>query len=128
MEGSFSCKKCGKEFSPQVCAEIENYEEAKVPASEPVVEEPVISPVNAEVRRCVNSIIRQLNYMGCEGEVAKAVVEELRVSHRTLQQNWWKMVQAVAKEYAGFEHDLRNEDAVRFAKKVSEVDDYMRFI
>lgn len=52
-------------------------------------------------------------------DLADAIVSALGRSHRTLQQEFMSAVKLAIAGYAGADHDLRNEDAVRWAKQVA---------
>lgn len=65
-------------------------------------------------------IMDALNIMGREKQVVEGMVVALRKTHRTLQQNFWRAIMAVIKEYAEFNHDLRNEGAVELCKYIKE--------
>lgn len=74
------------------------------------------------------TIFQALNWMGHEEEVWENLVFSLQHEHRTLQANFWRMIQEAAKKYAEFNTDPRNEKAVEFAKKVAKIDVYIPFI
>jgi len=50
--------------------------------------------------------------------------ENISRVHRTLQQNFWRMIQQMAREYAKLDenecYDLRNEAAVKWCKRITE--------
>jgi hypothetical protein len=78
------------------------------------------SDIKQQADNGLNEIISSLNIMGCENEVNKVLVDNLINQHRTLQQNFWRCIFDVAKEYserAG--HDLRNEASVDACKEVT---------
>jgi len=78
------------------------------------------------------TIINMLNKMGREKEVSEALVYSLQTTHRTLQANFCRMIKEASVKYAEFHMpertDARNEEAVRFAKAVSEIDIHIPFI
>jgi hypothetical protein len=77
----------------------------------------------------VEEILRELNG-GNPGEVAEVIVQHLQQTHRTLQANWWRTMKSVIEQYAKFDTDLRNEDAVAWAQRAADAarDMYMRHI
>lgn len=68
----------------------------------------------------VNAITSGCNGGSCK-EIAQGMVEALLKEHRTLQQDFWRAVLLTAREYAKFNHDLRNQDAVEMCKKITEL-------
>lgn len=71
------------------------------------------------ISETIDQLFQELN--GNHREVATELVAHLRTEHRTLQQSFWRVVQAVACEYQRFDSDLRNESAVAFAKEVAGI-------
>lgn len=68
-----------------------------------------------------------LNYD--DREVAKVFKEKLLRTHRTLQQNFWRAIYNIAICYKDAASDPRNEDSVRFCKKIAELEDiYFSFV
>jgi len=68
-----------------------------------------------------------LNYD--DKQVAEIFKDKLVRTHRTLQQNFWRTVYNIALSYKDTNHDPRNEDSVRFCKKIAELEDtYFSFI
>lgn len=65
-----------------------------------------------------NEIMNAVNVMGSDKQVAEGILEAIKGSHRTLQQNYWRVMIAVIKGYAETNSDLRNEGAVNFCKDV----------
>ena len=68
--------------------------------------------------KAINLIMDAVNVMGSDKEVVEGIVFALQTTHRTLQENYWRVMIAVMKEYAEFNTDMRNEDAVAFCKFV----------
>jgi hypothetical protein len=62
--------------------------------------------------------------------LARHMTARFRVEHRTLQQGLMAVLKALIENYSEFDSDLRNQDAVEWAKKVKEAgrDSYLRFI
>jgi hypothetical protein len=56
----------------------------------------------------------------CE-DVARGMIQALSDEHRTLQQDFWRAVLLVSKEYATFQSDLRNQQAVELCGKINTV-------
>jgi len=67
----------------------------------------------------VNTITRACNY-GAGKEVAQGMIDALAHEHRTLQQDFWRVIREVAEKYADFPHDLRNEDAVKMCGEIKK--------
>lgn len=86
-------------------------------------------PTKEDCRKVFAEVMEALNTFSDE-QVANAFYEELVNSHRTLQQNFWRSVAHMIKEYAKNEYyDLRNEDSVNWCKKMAEVEDqYFRCV
>lgn len=55
-------------------------------------------------------------------DVAKGITDELRRTHRTLQQDFWRAVLIAARTYGETPYvDLRNEAAVNACKQIGEL-------
>jgi phosphoenolpyruvate-protein kinase (PTS system EI component) len=65
-------------------------------------------------------ILDAVNIMGNDKEVVEGIVEALQHNHRTLQQNYWRVMMQVIKEYSEFRHDMRNEGSVDMCKFIKE--------
>jgi hypothetical protein len=78
----------------------------------------------------IQQVARLINNMGFDYEknaeiIAKALIRE----HRTLQQSIIRLLAGSITKYAELSsHDPRNESAVEWAKKVSEIDNYFPHI
>jgi hypothetical protein len=91
--------------------------------------------VSDRVTEIVRSLMDELNIMGNEEVVAKAFIQEVQQTHRTLQQNFFgHVVVGVIKDFAkrhdeGY-WDLRNEASCKTAKKIEPVikDAYFPFV
>ncbi len=68
----------------------------------------------------IHNIMDAVNVMGSDDPVVQGIIEELMVSHRTLQQNFWRVMMQVIKRYSEFSHDARNEGAVEMCKFIKE--------
>ncbi len=65
----------------------------------------------------LGNAVNNFNY----GEQSVEFFNQLSRQHRTLQQNIWRMIVNTIREYADTKYfDLRNEDSVKFCKKVQE--------
>lgn len=70
--------------------------------------------------KAIEMLLNDLNIMGSDKPIIEGVVEALRMNHRTLQQNFWRMMMQVIKQYSEFRHDLRNEGSVELCKFIKE--------
>ncbi len=68
----------------------------------------------------INKIMDAVNVMGSDDPVVQGIIEELMVSHRTLQQNFWRVMMQVIKRYSEFSYDLRNQGAVELCTYIKE--------
>ena len=71
-------------------------------------------------KESIDMIMDAVNIMGSDETVVKGIVESLQMSHRTLQQNFWRVMMQVIKEYSEFGSDGRNEGAVEMCKFIKE--------
>jgi hypothetical protein len=63
--------------------------------------------------------------MGCDYEKnAKILSDKFRKTHRTLQQDIIRLLARFIKYNAEHDTDPRNQDAIDWCKKVSEIDHY----
>jgi hypothetical protein len=70
----------------------------------------------------VEELTNILNSFGIKAK-AEDFHEALYRTHRSLQQNFWKMIYMVMEMEAGLEdhqYDLRNEDSIKFCREVVE--------
>ena len=73
---------------------------------------------NQEVAK---EIIKLVNIMGNDEELAKVIIEELSKTHRTLIQSYFRCVKGVIEGYADtFTSDLRNEASLKWAQEVKD--------
>ena len=89
--------------------------------------------VEEENLEAFETMFRLLNYMGNDTALAQVFSNRLPRQHRTLQQNFMRMMQTVIVAYAEQAEqngsDLRNEDAVKWAKAVKAITESgMRFV
>ena len=75
-----------------------------------------------------DELIRVLNVLGGEDEIADTVARVLMGSHRTLQQSFVRAFYEVMKDYSASGTDLRNQASVDFAKKITEQDFYFPMV
>ena len=80
--------------------------------------------LNERNKKAVDEFFRLCNYM-----------EHLNGEHRTIIQNFFRLISAVIKAYAAqvtgkptMWTDLRNEDSAKWAKEVAKIDVGMRHI
>ncbi len=72
----------------------------------------------------IRTIFRSLNYSGRD-DLEKLLGHILHTEHRTLQQNFWRMIANIGEKY--YENsqpryfDARNEDSVKFTKGFKEL-------
>ncbi len=61
--------------------------------------------------------------------LSEVLSKTLRNMHPTLQQNWWRMVKQVAKDYRNIPYyDDRNRASLKFAKAISGIDIHLPLI
>jgi hypothetical protein len=89
----------------------------------------------ARVQEAIKVIIQEINLMGNETNVEIAIKNELSMTHRTLQQGFFRsVVVPVVGQFADMkEHgwmDLRNEDSCNCAEKMKPIveDSHFRFV
>lgn len=68
--------------------------------------------------KAIEDLMDAVNIMGSDDPVVQGIIEQIMVSHRTLQQNFWRVMMQVIKRYSEFSHDLRNEGAVELCKYI----------
>jgi hypothetical protein len=73
----------------------------------------------------IKMLLENVNVMGSEKPITDGVLEALSTGHRTLNQNFWRMMVGVIREYAKFHYDLRNEASVELCQFLTEkLDEY----
>ena len=70
--------------------------------------------------KAIHQIMDAVNIMGSDKKVAEGIIKELQVTHRTLQQNFWRVMVEVVRQYSEFRHDLRNEGSVELCKAITK--------
>lgn len=65
-------------------------------------------------------ITKACNY-GAGKEVAEGIIDALAQEHRTLQQDFWRVIREVAEKYSEFSHDLRNDASVEFCEDIKNL-------
>ena len=73
-----------------------------------------------DAKKAIGELMDALNIMGGKKDIVEGIIEELGCTHRTLQQNFWRVMVEVIKEYAEFRSDLRNEASVELCKFFKE--------
>lgn len=82
-----------------------------------------------EATAALNTLFDVSNKMNIGEEVLIEVFNEaMRRQHRTLIQGFWRVISAAIKEYSASQFDLRNEDSVKWAKEVSKIEAFMRYV
>jgi len=80
----------------------------------------------------IEEIFRLLNYMTNEKELTNAFNDKISRQHRTLQQNFFRMINLIVATYADNSDkigcDARNEASVAWAKEVKKIEKFMPFI
>jgi hypothetical protein len=88
--------------------------------------------VRKEVGDALEVLFRRVNGSSSRGieMLARHMTARVRTEHRTLQQGLMAVLKILIENYSEFDSDLRNQDAVEWAKKVREAgrDSYLRFI
>jgi len=69
-------------------------------------------------REAMEELIRCVNTLGGEEDIAEVMASVLMGSHRTLQQSFFRTLNIALAEYQDVGTDLRNEASADFAKKV----------
>jgi hypothetical protein len=79
-------------------------------------------PIGQENEATFNTVFKLLNYMGNDKALTAVFAENLPREHRTLQQNFMRMLQHIIYSYADVSDvhgsDLRNEAATKWAQAV----------
>ena len=79
-------------------------------------------------KKAMETLINCSNVMGSDKDVAEAISEALKGEHRTLQQAFFRSFVMAMGDYKNSRSDARNEASVKFAKVVSEGENYFPFI
>jgi hypothetical protein len=85
--------------------------------------------IRTEVNKALEILFRQVNGSRPDA-VGRYLTAKFRTEHRTLQQGLMSALKRLIEDYAEFDSDLRNQDAIEWAQKVKEAgkDTYLRFI
>ena len=59
---------------------------------------------------------------GRHSEIIEGMIDALRCEHRTLQADFWRIIQGTAVKYSEFNHDLRNQSAVELCREIKKID------
>lgn len=78
----------------------------------------------------VRSLTHLMNSYNSQDELwAEVINQALAHEHRSLQQSFWRLFREVIRRYSITHHDLRNEAAVQWCKRVTdEVDAYLPLV
>ena len=90
-----------------------------------------MSEINDRNLAVAKEIVALMNVMGNEKDVATAIADELKMSHRTLQASFWRTIKITAGEYYEANKDFtdqRNRVAVDLAKEIDLSNNYPPFI
>lgn len=71
-------------------------------------------------KEAIEMLLDNLNIMGSDKPIVNGVIEALRTNHRTLNQNFFRMLIEVIRQYAEFRFDLRNEASVKLCKFIAD--------
>jgi hypothetical protein len=86
------------------------------------VNEPVEKTTTEKLQKPLEDLFTELNHYGNEDEVVTAITNFVTGQHRTLQQNFFRTIDAVINNCANAPHDLRNEASVTWCAKVKGMD------
>ncbi len=75
-----------------------------------------------ETREAMAVLVNTMNIMGGDKDFAQGIFEGLSQQHRTLQQDFMRAFAHAMVQYAEINTDLRNQDSVAFAKKITELE------
>jgi hypothetical protein len=68
------------------------------------------------------SLMEQMNIMGLDKDIQKAMATAIMNSHNTIQQSFWRNILEVAKQYSEMPYsDLRNEASVELCKDIAKL-------
>jgi hypothetical protein len=86
-----------------------------------------------DVEAAVETLANAVNVMGTREQafVADVLHRRLDRQHRTLQQNFWRMIAKIIQkvgETPEHYYDLRNEASVKWAQEVSKIEKHFPFI
>jgi hypothetical protein len=74
-------------------------------------------------KEVVDEVFKLLNYMCNDKDLTKEFLDHLAREHRTLQQNFFRMLQILIENHAENSFDDRNAASVNWAKKVKDLRD-----
>jgi len=81
-----------------------------------------------KVEELTGKLVDETNRYGVEEDFIEGMTKGIKDRHRTLQQTFFRCLKGVIKEYSKTSGDLRNEDSIEWAKKVSKIESDMRVI
>jgi len=82
-------------------------------------------------RETAEEIMKLINFMTNDDNLAKAFAEKLAGEHRTIQQNFWRMILYTAHRYIPLVEgrtDLRNEASLALAKLIDDKSPHLPFV
>ena len=81
----------------------------------------VSTPAEKANQEHIETLFQLLNGMCNDDQYTRQLIGQLRKTHRTLQQNFFRMISKVVNEKAKEEfYDLRNEASIEWSKKAAE--------
>jgi len=84
---------------------------------------------DTEIESAMKVIADRLNFMGHGDVCIRSMLGSINKMHRTIQQNFFRAIARVIKEYSQQEYsDLRNKASKEWCKRVAEIEDYFPFI
>jgi hypothetical protein len=85
--------------------------------------------IDTQVEEAINTIADRLNYMGNDKACLEAIMYSVHKMHRTIQQNFFRILSQVINEYSKLEYfDDRNKSSVEWCKKVADIQQYFPFV
>ena len=83
--------------------------------------------INDKVEEALKVIFKELNTIG-KSNVGETLAAHLQSEHRTLQQNFFREFMAAMYIYKDGGSDLRNEQSVKLAKMLADMDYYFPYV
>ena len=81
-----------------------------------------------KAEKAMRDLLDCTNVMGSDKDVAEAISNVLSKEHRTLQQSFMRVFVQSMNQYKDTRFDQRNEQAVKLAKEITEIDTLLPFI
>ena len=79
----------------------------------------------AKINDAMTIIFDELNIIGSENEIADIIAYFIIRQHRTLQQDYFRVLLKVIDEYSKASYDIRNEDSINMCKDISNNNYYL---